>query len=69
MRIRSCIPVAASSAVAFELCVLFPTTADAGDNPWRLRLFSLSMNPTGHEVIFEGSGERIAFDAGGGYRL
>jgi len=67
MRIRTYIPVAATFVAALAVCALNPTTADAGDSPWRLRLFALSMNPTGDEVVVEGSGERISFDAGGGY--
>jgi outer membrane protein len=47
MRIRTYIPVAATFVAALAVCALNPTTADAGDSPWRLRLFALSMNPTG----------------------
>jgi outer membrane protein len=67
MRIRTYIPVAATFVIALTVCALHPTTVDAGESPWRLRLFAVSMNPTGDEVVVEGSGERISFDAGGGY--
>jgi outer membrane protein W len=67
MKIRSHIPVTASVFAVLAVCSLYPTTADAGDGPWRLRLFAVSMNPTGDEVVVEGSGERIGFDAGSGY--
>jgi outer membrane protein len=67
MRIRSHIPFTAAAFVVFSVCSLCPTTADAGDGPWRLRIFAVSMNPSGDEVVVEGSGERISFDAGGGY--
>ena len=53
--------------VALAWCSLCPTIADAGDGPWRFRVFALSMNPTGNEVVVGGTGERISFDAGGGY--
>jgi outer membrane protein W len=66
---KDTIRISASAAIVFvfALGVLYPIAADAGDSPWRLRLFAVSMNPTGDEVVVEGSGERIAFNAGGGY--
>jgi outer membrane protein W len=67
MRIKTQISVAAAMVSVFALCSLYAAPADAGESPWRLRLFAVSMNPTGDEVVVEGSGERIGFDAGGGY--
>lgn len=67
MRTRTHISATAAMIFVFALGSVYPSTADAGDSPWRLRLFAVSMNPTGDEVVVEGSGERIAFDAGGGY--
>jgi outer membrane protein len=67
MRIRTYIPVASATVIAFALCTLHPTSADAGDGPWRLRLFAVSMNPTGDTVVVPDTGERIPFDAGSGY--
>jgi outer membrane protein len=67
MKIKTETPIVAAIVVAFVFCALCPTAAGAGDSPWRLRLFAVSMNPTGDEVVVGGSGERISFDAGGGY--
>lgn len=67
MRFKSLLRAVSVFFLATLVCVLFPVTAEAGDGRWRLRLFALSMNPTGDEVVVVGSGERIAFDADGGY--
>lgn len=67
MRDRTHILVTAGFTIACSVCALYPISVDAGDGPWRLRLFAVSMNPTGDEVVVEGSGERISFDASAGY--
>jgi len=64
---KTWIPAAIAFVVVIAAFSVLPTTAEAGDGPWRLRLFAVSMNPTGDEVVVEGSGERISFDAGAGY--
>jgi outer membrane protein len=67
MRSSTYIPVASAIVIAFALCTLHPTSADAGESPWQLRVSGLSMNPTGDTVVVPDTGERIPFDAGSGY--
>jgi len=44
-----------------------PVTASAEEDPWRIRVSGLSMNPTGDTVVVPDTGERIPYDAGNGY--
>ena len=67
MRIRTHVTFSAVIVVASALCALYPAAANAGDGPWRLRLFAVSMNPTGDTVVVPDTGDRIHFDASGGY--
>jgi len=67
MRIRIHIACSVGIVVAAAFCSLYPTAANAGDGPWRLRLFAVSMNPTGDTVVVPDTGDRIHFDASGGY--
>ena len=69
MRIKANTSVALAIVVTFFSCALRPTNADAGDRPWRIRVFGLSMNPTGDTVVVPDTGERIPYDVGVGYRL
>jgi outer membrane protein W len=67
MRIRNPIPGIVAALAVFAVCSLYPASADAGDGPWRLRLFAVSMNPTGDTVFVPDTDEQIYFDASGGY--
>jgi outer membrane protein len=67
MKIKTHITFSAAIVVAAAICALCPTAANAGDSPWRFRLFAVSMDPTGDTVFVPDTGERIHFDAGGGY--
>jgi outer membrane protein len=67
MRIRIHIAFSAAIVVVAAFCSLYPTVANAGDGPWRFRLFAVSMNPTGDTVFVPDTGERIHFQADGGY--
>ena len=67
MNMKANTPVALAIAVTFFFSALCPTNADAGDSPWRIRAFGLSMNPTGDTVVVPDTGERIPYDAGNGY--
>ena len=67
MRIRTHVTFGAAIVVASALCALYPAAANAGDGPWRLRLFAVSMHPTGDTVFVPETGERIHFDANAGY--
>ena len=69
MNIKSITQIALAIVVTFFFCTLCPTNANAGDSPWQIRVFGLSMNPTGDTVVVPGPGERIPYDAGVGYRF
>ncbi len=67
MNIKAIATVALAIGVTCVFCALCPSTADAGDGPWLLRISGLSMNPTGDTVYVPDTGEQIAFDSGKGY--
>ena len=67
MIIKANTPVALAIAVTIFFSALCPTNANAGDSPWRIRVFGLSMNPTGDTVVVPDTGERIPYSAGNGF--
>ena len=67
MIIRNHIPLTPAIVISFLVCALCPITAGAGDGPWEVRVFGLSMNPTGDTVVVPDTDERIPFNAGNGY--
>jgi outer membrane protein W len=68
MKIKANTPVSFAIVVIF-FCALCPSGADAGDSSWQIRIFGLSMNPTGDTVVVPNTGEQIAFDTENGYGL
>ena len=67
MRIKANTLIAFAFVVTLFFWSLCPTNAEAGDNPWQIRVSGLSMNPTGDTVFVPDSGERISFNADSGY--
>lgn len=67
MSLKHNTPIISVLAIACALCVLCPAPADAGDGPLQLRVFALSMDPTGDTVYVPETGERTRFDADAGY--
>jgi outer membrane protein W len=61
------IPMISVLAIACALCVLCPAAAGAGDSALQLRVFALSMDPTGDTVYVPDTGERTRFDGDAGY--
>lgn len=64
---RDHIRVSLVIAAVFVFFAAYPTPAEGGDGPWRLRVSGLMMNPTGDTVFVPESGEKIAYDGGSGY--
>ena len=61
------IPATAAIVFASSLCFFSSGAAGAADGPMQLRVFALSMDPTGDTVFVPDTGERTRFDADAGY--
>ena len=57
------IPATAAIVFASSLCFFSSGAAGAADGPMQLRVFALSMDPTGDTVFVPDTGERTRFDA------